>query len=178
MKAFITTFIVSLSLVLTGCGPANIHKIKQELNTVTGSADAAVKLNHGNYTSGLYGPVGSDAAVATRVKVATVLNDVLVPIAVAVDVSKTMTSANFTGSKQQIVQLLQAAVAKAIQHPTGNQNIDLALQAIAVALNTALTVIQAFTSADIRFASPRNMFNEQATALNNIIQINQEALCL
>lgn len=110
MKAFCTIFLLCLSMVLTGCGPQSVHKIKQELNIVTGTADAAVKLNHSNYTSGVYGPVGSDKAVATRVKIATVLNDVLTPISVAVEVSKTMTAANFTGSKAQIVQIGRAHV--------------------------------------------------------------------
>lgn len=176
MKAFCTIFLLCLSMVLTGCGPSSVHKIKQELNTVTGTADAAVKLNHSNYTSGVYGAVGSDAAVATRVKIATLLNDVLTPISVAVEVSKTMTAANFTGSKAQVIQLLQTAVAAAIQHPTGNQNVDLALQAIAAALNTALTVIQAFTSAEV-YVSPRKMFAEQAVALRGVIQANQQEVC-
>ena len=173
-KTFLAIFVVCLALVVAGCGPQSVHQIKQELNTVTATADAAVRRNHGNYTSGVYGPVGSDKAVATRVKVATVLNDVLVPIAVAVEVSKTLNAANFTGSKAQIVQLLQTAVNKATQQSTGNRDIDLALQAIAVALNTALGVIQAFTSADIRM-SPGAMLNDQSLALQKIISANQEA---
>lgn len=171
-KLFVITFVLTLSMVLTGCGPQTIHKVKQELNIVTASADDAVKINHNDYVAGLYGPVGSDKAVAARVKVATVLNGVLTPISVAVEISASMTPANFTGSKAQIIQLLQTAANVATKQSTGNPKIDIALQAIAASINTALTVIQAFTSADAH-VSP-SLFREQTVALERVIQANQE----
>jgi hypothetical protein len=176
MKIFCTVFLLCLSLVLAGCGPQSIHKIKQELNVVTGSADAAVKANHTSYESGLYGPVGSDKAVAIRVKNATFINSVLVPISIAVEVSRSMTAANFSGSKAQIIQLLQTAVAAALQHPTGNPDIDLAVQAIAASLNTALLVIQSLTAIDVH-AAPANLFSNEAVALNEALRANKQEVC-
>lgn len=149
-RSIVAALALCAVLSQAACAPTTPHKLKVDLNKIAASLNAAAKINHELYTTGVYGPVGSPGAIAKRQKVATVIYDSNEVLIVALGVAHGITAANFPASKTQILALLgEAAQAVASAH-LGTQAIDLALQAAATFINEAVILMSALTSADLR----------------------------
>jgi hypothetical protein len=143
--------IVVYSLVLTGCGAGDLHKLDTTLDRAAAVMNGAAKTNHSFYESGVYGTVGSDSAIKLRHKVATVLHDANEKLILAIGVAKTLTPATFEQGKLQILAALSDAVSGL---HVGNPKIDLVLQAVATVINQVVVIVSTFKSADLRYAMP------------------------
>lgn len=140
------------AMAMQGCGPSNLHDLNVALNKVAVSLNSAAKTNHGFYESGVYGTVGSDPAIRVRQRGATAIHTANDKLIVALDLAKQLRPETFEQGKLAVLQAL--AEAGASLH-TGNTHIDLVLQAVALLINQAVVLIEAFKSADLRYVLPR-----------------------
>lgn len=145
---------LALTYVLTlqaACGASTLSKLHDRLNQVAKSLNAAAKTNHSFYEGGVYGAVGSEPAIAIRAKAATAIHDANEKLILALNLAQQLTPATFEQGKLAVLSALADAAAGL---HTGNQKIDLVLQSVATLINQAVVLIEAFKSADLRYALP------------------------
>ena len=135
----------------SACGPSDLSKLHEALNKTSKSLNAAAKTNHAFYEGGVYGVVGSAAAIAVRQKAATVIHDSNEKLIVALNLAQNLTTATFEQGKLGVLEALsQASAGFAI----GNKAIDLVLQSVATLINQAVAIIQIFKASHLRFVLP------------------------
>ena len=140
----LTVGVTTLTVTQTACGPDTLSKLHDTLNKTAKSFEAAIDTNGRLYQGGIYGPVGSATAIGTRQRVATIIHDGNESLIKALTIAKGLTKETFESGKLAVLQALSAAAATI--GTTGNQTMDLVLQATAAFINQAVTLIQAFSS--------------------------------
>jgi len=147
------TFLITSSLIVsTACGASTLSKLHDALNKTAKALNAAAKTNHNFYETGIYGAVGSEAAIRVRQQGATVIHGSNEKLILALNLAKGLTAETFQQGKLAVLQALGQAAAGL---HTGNQSIDIVLQGIAALINQAVILIEAFRSSDLRFVLPR-----------------------
>ena len=150
-KLILPLILIYVVTLQAACGPSTLSKLHDSLNKVAKSLNAAAKTNHSFYEGGVYGVVGSDAAIATRAKAATVIHDANEKLILALNLAQQLTPTTFEQGK---IAVLSALADAAAMLKTGNVKIDLVLQAVAVLITSAVTLIESFKSAQLRYVLP------------------------
>lgn len=148
--------LLALSLIATvlfnqACGASTLSKLHDSLNKTAKALNAAAKTNRSFYESGIYGAVGSPEAIEWRQKGATAIGDANEKLIVALNLAKNLTAESFEIGKIGVLKALSEAAGKL---STGNQNIDLVLQSVALLINNAVVLIEAFKASHLPVVIP------------------------
>lgn len=142
--------ILVLAIFLQGCGPSTTKELKSDLNKAAALLNAAAKENRLLYQQRVFG----DRALEIRKKVAGAIGDANDALSVALAVAKGMTPGTLTMDKAQILDLLGQVVNSLAAVHVGDDRIDLLLQAVAASVNSAIVLVQALKSVDLRYVTP------------------------
>lgn len=152
MKRLFAALTISFCLVFQmACGAGTLSKLHDTLNKVAKSLNAAAKTNRGLYEGGIYGVTGSPGAIELRQKGATVIHGANEKLIVALTLAQGLTAETFETGKLGVLQALSQA---AIMLKTGNQTMDLVLQSVAVLINQAVLLIQAWQASHLPYVLP------------------------
>lgn len=143
--------ILTVTLPQTACGPNDVHTLKVDLNKAAKTLNGAAKENRLLYEAKVFG----DQALTVRKKVASAIGDANEVLKTALDIAKHITPATFTGDKEQILTLLGQAVSTLAAAHIGNDKVDLLLQGAAAAINSAIVLVQALKSVELRIVVPQ-----------------------
>lgn len=142
----VPTGIVALTATQTACGPNTLTKLHDTLNKTAKALNAAAKTNRSFYDAGIYGAVGSDAAIVVRQKGATAIHAANENLIIALNLAKGLTEETFAMGKLEVLKALADAAAGL---HTGNVKLDLVLQGVATLINQAVILIEAFNARDL-----------------------------
>jgi len=158
MKTLRSTRYLAVALLLTfsivtqsACGPGTLSKLHDSLNKAAKSLNVAAKTNRAFYESGTYGVVGSEGAIALRQKGATAIHNANEKLILALTLAQNLTTETFESGK---IGVLTALAAAAAELRSGNQTIDVVLQSVALIIQNAVALIQAFQAKDLHRVLP------------------------
>ena len=135
--------LILLALMSQAACDTSVHKIKVKLNEAAKILHAAAQSSHDLYEAGVYGPKGTAPAIEMRQNVATAIgkaNDALIQ---ALNVAKTLKADSVEPGKTELLKILAQAIAALSTIHTGNQKVDVAIQASAALINNAIVLITA-----------------------------------
>jgi len=129
------------------CSESDVSKVKKKVADAAAILNTSAKSNRSLYQSGVYGPVGSAAAIAKRQQVATAIHQANEWLSMAVERAASLTAGDLAGGKADIVKLLQQAAQVLGTVNVGNENIRLIIVSAVTAINTAITLTLAVKGA-------------------------------
>lgn len=152
MRQLLLTLFLAFTLSFQlACGASTLSKLHDSLNKAAKSLNAAAKTNRAFYEGGIYGVTGSPEAIALRQRGATAIHDANEKLIAALTLAQGLTPATFETGKLGVLTALSQAVGLL---KTGNQQIDLVLQSVALLINQAVVIIEAFQASHLPTVLP------------------------